>query len=324
MGRKRGDRGSIRKAPGRAWVLNAAGGGGSDDGDGAFTAANEEEVRDIIGLTLVAGTDIDITVSDAGDTITIDSTAAGAYTDEEVRDVVGATLVAGTDIDITIDDAGNTITIDSTASAGAGVSLEEVRDDLATVLTAGAGITITPDDGANTITIASTITQVVPGKSFAWPSLIGVSDAASANASKGVVIIPAIAFKVHSLTAKITTVAGATYRGTIYEGTTIAAVTADSDDFASPGNVTGTNITIPFPTPPTLVAGTTYVFVIRRTDGGDTYGLPLFGTTSASHWFSLPHRRATIQLGRLAKAVPIVTDAFTVVNGQFDIGIEWN
>ncbi|QQV91519.1 hypothetical protein M1M25_gp082 [Tenacibaculum phage Gundel_1] len=38
------------------------------------------------------------------------------YTDEEVRDVVGATLVAGSNVTITPDDAADTITIDATSS----------------------------------------------------------------------------------------------------------------------------------------------------------------------------------------------------------------
>jgi hypothetical protein len=39
----------------------------------------------------------------------------GSYTDEQVLDVVGTALVAGAGIDITIDDAANTITLESTA-----------------------------------------------------------------------------------------------------------------------------------------------------------------------------------------------------------------
>ena len=36
-------------------------------------------------------------------------------TDEDIRDVMGATLVAGTNVTITVDDVANTITINSTA-----------------------------------------------------------------------------------------------------------------------------------------------------------------------------------------------------------------
>jgi hypothetical protein len=43
-----------------------------------------------------------------------------AYTDEQVRDVVGATLVAGTNVTLTVDDPGNTITIDAAGGGGGG------------------------------------------------------------------------------------------------------------------------------------------------------------------------------------------------------------
>lgn len=44
------------------------------------------------------------------------------YTDEQVRDVIGAALVAGTNIGITVNDAGDTITIDNTAPVSSGTS----------------------------------------------------------------------------------------------------------------------------------------------------------------------------------------------------------
>lgn len=40
------------------------------------------------------------------------------YTDEQVRDVIGATLVEGTNVTITVDDALNTITISATGGGG--------------------------------------------------------------------------------------------------------------------------------------------------------------------------------------------------------------
>lgn len=43
---------------------------------------------------------------------------ASGYTDEQVRDVMGATLVAGTDITITVDDAADTITIAAAGATG--------------------------------------------------------------------------------------------------------------------------------------------------------------------------------------------------------------
>jgi hypothetical protein len=79
---------------------------------------------------LVAGNNIDITVNDAGDTITIDVEALttadlsdfATAVDERARDAVGAALVAGNNIDITLDDGGNTITIDVEALTSADLS----------------------------------------------------------------------------------------------------------------------------------------------------------------------------------------------------------
>lgn len=73
------------------------------------TSYTDEQVRDVIGAALVAGSGITITVNDAGDTITIASTAA--YTDEQARDAIGAALVAGTGIAVTVDDGADTIKI---------------------------------------------------------------------------------------------------------------------------------------------------------------------------------------------------------------------
>jgi lysophospholipase L1-like esterase len=85
-----------------------------------------EEVRDIIGAALRAGTNVSIVVDDSGDTITISATGGGggSYTDEQVRDAVAAALRAGTGVTITNDDAGDTITI---AATGVVTGLAEQR-----------------------------------------------------------------------------------------------------------------------------------------------------------------------------------------------------
>jgi hypothetical protein len=95
----------------------------------------------------------------------IEAFAAGAYTDEQTRDAMAAALVAGNNIDITVNDAGDTITIDVETLTAADITDfatavdERARDALGTALTAGTGITVTPNDGADTITVATTITQ---------------------------------------------------------------------------------------------------------------------------------------------------------------------
>lgn len=76
----------------------------------SLNATSQEEVHDLIGSSLTAGTGIDITVDDPGDTVTITNTVE-ARTDEEIRDVIGTALVGASPIMVTVDDPNNTITI---------------------------------------------------------------------------------------------------------------------------------------------------------------------------------------------------------------------
>jgi len=55
-----------------------------------------------------------------GGIITVPAGAGGAYTDEQVRDVMGVALVAGANVTITPNDVADTITIAATAGAGVG------------------------------------------------------------------------------------------------------------------------------------------------------------------------------------------------------------
>lgn len=119
---------------------------------GAGGGLTDENVRDLIGATLVAGTNVTLTVDDPGDTITIAATGGSSYTDEMARDAIGAALVEGAGIDITVDDAGNTITFASTITQ---YTDEMARDALGAALVAGTGMTITVNDGTDTITLAS-------------------------------------------------------------------------------------------------------------------------------------------------------------------------
>lgn len=73
------------------------------------TTAEAERIRDVIGAALVAGSNITITVDDAGDTITIACTVS-SYTDEQAQDAVGGILTDTATIDFTYDDATPSIT----------------------------------------------------------------------------------------------------------------------------------------------------------------------------------------------------------------------
>lgn len=75
-----------------------------------------EFIRDTIGTALVAGGNIDITVSDGADTITIDveSLTSGDVTDftEAVQDVIGALASGGSALTMTYTDGSNTWVLD--------------------------------------------------------------------------------------------------------------------------------------------------------------------------------------------------------------------
>lgn len=93
-------------------------------------AAGMEAIRDMLASVIVAGTNVTVTINDAGDTITVASTGGTSYTDEQVRDVMGVALVAGSGISISVNDGADTITITSTAvptvtdSAGGSYTLD--------------------------------------------------------------------------------------------------------------------------------------------------------------------------------------------------------
>lgn len=115
----------------------------------------DEQARDAVGTALVAGTNVDINVNDAANTITISASGIGLDA-EGVRDTIGNALRAGTNIELNINDAADTITIATTA-----LDAEGVRDTIGATLVAGSNIAINVNDAANTITVAATMDQEV-------------------------------------------------------------------------------------------------------------------------------------------------------------------
>jgi hypothetical protein len=88
----------------------------------------------------------DVTVSGGGTTFTIDATAEA----ERIRDVMGTALVAGSNVTVTVNDAGDTITIAGTyappvASSQSGTSYTAVIGDANTFIrfTSASSVTFT-------------------------------------------------------------------------------------------------------------------------------------------------------------------------------------
>jgi hypothetical protein len=152
--------------------------------DGALSVEN---VRDIIGRTLVAGNGIQIVVNDEANTITISTIAAdalidglpdcvmlsgdqqtwdgttgtgsGGLSEEDVQDIVADMIKAGASISVAYDDASNTFTITNTSpggGGGGGLDAEGVMDVVAGMLSAGTGIDLNYNDAGNALEIAAT------------------------------------------------------------------------------------------------------------------------------------------------------------------------
>lgn len=90
--------GALYALVGSTWTAVAAGGGGG---------LTTEQVQDIVGAMVLAGTNVTATYDDAGGTLTI---AASGLTQEQVEDFAGAMQTDSSSIDFTYDDAAGTIT----------------------------------------------------------------------------------------------------------------------------------------------------------------------------------------------------------------------
>ena len=132
-----------------------------DDGDTVeFTPASgsgftedqiKEFARDAIGIALIAGTNITKSVSDTGNTITLNATAgASVPTEEQVFDLVKNIIIGGTNVTVTNDDSTNRITI---VASGTGGTPSEY---LVSAVVSSRTLTITDDDGDTTIFTSTT------------------------------------------------------------------------------------------------------------------------------------------------------------------------
>ena len=80
-----------------------------------------EAVQDIIGSTVVEGSNVTVDYDDTAGTLTVSSTGGG-LTDEQVRDLVAGFVSAGGNISVDHDDAANTLTFSVTGLAISSIS----------------------------------------------------------------------------------------------------------------------------------------------------------------------------------------------------------
>ena len=156
---------TITKASGMITISSAAEGGGSGQ--------TAEQVRDLIGSTVIAGDNMNKTVDDVNDTVTLSATQK---TDEEVRDVIASFATGGDNITITHNDTANTLTFSATQKTD-----ESVRDLVANFITGGDNVTVTHDDNNDTFTISAS--------SGGASDLDDLSDVTIASAASGNLLV---------------------------------------------------------------------------------------------------------------------------------------
>lgn len=165
------------------------------------------------------------------------------------------------------------------------------------------------------------------GLTWTWPATVTAAVTPSGNtACKGVTVKPLTDIAVKYVGAKLTTVAGGTYYSSIYDinsSGVIQSIVGNSTSIVAAGNVTGGTLLFTYDPALTLVAGTLYTVTIRRSDGGDSYLLPVFSSTTTA-FYDLPLSEggsAISQLTTLAKASPAVSDTFSFGSGSRALGI---
>lgn len=171
------------------------------------------------------------------------------------------------------------------------------------------------------------------GYGFAWPDQGPNVANTGATPCLGVYFTPLVNMTVAGLWATVTTVAGATYRVSIYDVTTggvINSIVADSADIATPGAVTGTTLGANFSSPATLTAGNHYCLMFRRKDSTDTTVVGVWGIATAllPTYSSLPSTFTSTEqtkFATIAKANPAVGNTITLgTAGYYQIGVRFS
>lgn len=147
-------------------------------------------------------------------------------------------------------------------------------------------------------------------KEYAIAVGVAGGNSASSNATKGRIFIPVAPIIIDRVAFNFLTVAGATYKcvyGKLNSSNAITQI-ASSSTWVPSG---AAQVYRSFDLPAFAVAENEIGFVaLTRTDGGDTYALPIANATSNSPIWS-SNFAATYQSFNLAKANPIVTDVVT-------------
>jgi hypothetical protein len=140
---------------------------------------SQEQIEDLIGTVVIAGTGITATYNDGAGTHTI-ATTITQYTDEMARDTIGAALVGGTGITVTPNDGADTITIATTITQ---YTDEMAQDAVGDAFVGSATITPSYDDTNNEMSweVADDSITFAKMQNIATDRLVGRDTAGSGN-----------------------------------------------------------------------------------------------------------------------------------------------
>lgn len=141
---------------------------GSDVQDITEAGLDTEAVQDLVGAMFSGNTETGVTVTYQDGDATIDIEVDPEF----IRDTIGTALVAGNNIDITVNDGSDTITIDVEGLTSADLSdfAEAVSDQVGTMIAGNTetGITVTYDDADNTLDFVVTDSPLLGGQNSAY------------------------------------------------------------------------------------------------------------------------------------------------------------
>lgn len=284
-----------------------------DDGDGVWkNTAGGGTLAGLTDVNLTGLADEEILQWDDGTSKWINvALSAGA-----LASLTDVNLTGLADNEILVWDDGTSKWVNSATLPGSVTDLPDLGD--VTIATPANGDTLRYDTATTKWVNAAVNRSLITDWSYR-----NSSRSSSAYAWKGNEFIPDQNVVLYALGYFGGLVANGVYKGAVVTGTgspgNVATITFTGTYTvgASPASTDGGWFWLEFATPVTLTAGTTYGLLVGRTDGSDTYALPLPANGLTSAHTAVPIAgQSHGNIWRIAKANPVVGDTINRATGD--------
>ncbi len=274
-------------------------------------------------VTQSSGSEMEIDVASGEALLAGVSVTVSAQPDETIATADGS----NPRVDLVTVNSGGTVVVTAGTAAGNPVSpaIPANSVPLAFVYVPASDTTIT-DNQINDKRVFI-IASAAADQMFAYNSGEEQGLSGGADATKGAGIVTNVDIKIHGLVFIGTVISGAKYKGYVMteSGGTIASIidtTPEETATSIDAETTHGQLMLNFTDPVTLTADTTYYLMVGRTDGGDTYTLPI-QHGSLRHTFPFGGLVANASM-RVAKQAPAVSDSVTFfTSGPPRMGALW-